>query len=157
MKKINILVCSIILSGVLGAFQAWGQESNETDSLLGQLDAISVSRGTETTKTAENFQKAVNRLSEKRNSEKVRLIKESKRSDKGWEYRCTIMRVMAPVQDDSVAAALIENLKDKSSKLRGCAAKQLGEQKQKAVGDVLLKSLSDNDAMVRANSAHSLG
>ncbi len=129
----------------------------DIDLLLSHMETFSTHRGTETGKNAENFQEAVKRLSEKRNSAKARLIREAKRADKGWEYRCAIMRVMAPVQDNSIVEALIQNLKEDNSKLRGCAAKQLGEQNGGLVVDVLIQALADNVPLVRTNAASSLG
>jgi len=129
----------------------------DIDLLLSHVETFSTHRGTETGKNAENFHKAVKQLYEKRSSEKIRLVRESKRSDKGWAYRCVIMQVMASVQDAMIARSFVDNLQDKNNFVRRCSAEVAGEQKSSSSVDGLLISTNDTDTTVRANSAYSLG
>lgn len=134
------------------------QEKSETVTLLRKVEAF-YSNGAQQAAgvTPQEFQGAITALKKKGSEDKALFIAESKNAEKGDKYRCTMMRVLATVNDDAAARSLADNLLDKNAPVRRCAAIMAGEQKNAATIPGLLVALRDPDREVRAGSAQSLG
>lgn len=156
--KRNLLFKLLLACLPCSAVSVQAQEKNGTGILLRTVEAF-YSNGAQkaVSVTPQEFQGAIAGIMKRGSEDKALFIAESKNEEKGDKYRCTMMRVLATVNDEAAARSLADNLADKNVQIRRCAAIMAGEQKNASTIPALLAALRDPDREVRASSAHSLG